>query len=222
MGYYDVYRTPDTPSGDVVYDHYIVRVPRISEITRAIEGALVFLSYLTTWTQFGDMPAREVSWLIKEMINGARKVEFLIGMPIPVWTTPLADNLILADGRTVQRDDYPELWEVTPASMRTATTITVPDLRERFLIASGAGLVENTVGGSSTHTLSVNEMPSHTHTETYPSFNIDLEAPGVPDVLGAGNPPLPQPTGSAGGNQPHNNMPPYYVMTYAIIGRLTN
>lgn len=80
----------------------------------------------------------------------------------------------------------------------------------------------------------------HQHTYNYPVINIDIEAPGVPDPLALGNPGLPALTSAAGspigftaatinqstatnqstgGNQPHENMPPYYALRYAIIVR---
>lgn len=81
----------------------------------------------------------------------------------------------------------------------------------------------------------------HGHTTSYPSVGIDLEGAGVPDVTGLGNPPLQIGTADAaivtvnsssvaidnetvtvdpfGGDEAHENMPPYITMQYVMIAR---
>ena len=112
----------------------------------------------------------------------------------------------------------------------TGDLILTPDLRGKFILGNG-GTGDNKAlhnnGGEETHTLTVAEMPSHNHnmlfhmnkwgtsngrgkqnthfgtidngtldtwTNTHPSFVMD----------------------NSGSSQPHNNMPPYYVLTYII------
>jgi microcystin-dependent protein len=41
-----------------------------------------------------------------------------------------------------------------------------PDLRDRFIIGAGSSYSVGATGGSSSHTLTISEMPSHTHTAT--------------------------------------------------------
>ncbi len=38
-----------------------------------------------------------------------------------------------------------------------------PDLRNRFITGAGSGYAVGATGGEATHTLTINEMPSHTH-----------------------------------------------------------
>jgi microcystin-dependent protein len=60
-------------------------------------------------------------------------------------------------------------------------------------------------------------MPSHFHLYTPPIPNVDLEAPGVPDITAAGVSPTTTGTGGAGGDQAHNNMQPSYVIIWGVI-----
>lgn len=95
-------------------------------------------------------------------------------------------------------------------------------IKDRFLLASGDIYSNNATGGSSTHTLTVNEIPSHKH---YVGNSEDgkfwyLGKPGgvaqdtSQGVLFSGsngrNTTLE--TVEIGGGQPHNNMPPYLVV----------
>lgn len=104
-----------------------------------------------------------------------------------------------------------------------------PDLRGRFVLGagSGTGLTARTVGvvgGTETHTLSVDEMPSHNHNlnSNYKvlspaAYSRDLDNGRYNGVDNSGNALATLSafdTSLKGGNQPHNNMPPFYVLCY--------
>lgn len=213
--------TPDAPVAGVGFRHWVLRVPDIDIVRSAILGALYDLGRWSTWVQEGNMTENEVAWLIKDMIVGRLEMDFMIGTIVPVITDTLESNLLLADGQTVLRVDYPELWEKTPAALRTANDLTLPDLTDRFIIGSGVQFANLSIGGEVEHQLTVPELPPHAHGYTQYTFGIDIESVGVPDPTGVGNPRLPESTDQTGGGQPHNNMPPFYALKYAVIARLS-
>lgn len=78
----------------------------------------------------------------------------------------------------------------------------------RMLLGAGGGYTAGDTDGSATHTLTINEMPSHTHSFTQ-------ENTRGAGSLGAGNGDSSFSTvntSSTGGGAAHNNMPPYIVV----------
>ena len=93
-----------------------------------------------------------------------------------------------------------------------------------FGSAGGGSYSLGQVGGESAHTLSIAEMPQHGHTANGSSAVPDSgTAAGKFWAAGAGAYASAADTalsgsalGSAGGNQPHDNMPPYGVLNFCI------
>ena len=91
-------------------------------------------------------------------------------------------------------------------------------IQDRFLLAAGSSYSAGSTGGEAQHTLTVEEMPSHTHTGSY-NENIMLDtgkvnAWGSPIKTTGTSEYTAQPgqLSNIGGNQPHNNMPPYLAV----------
>lgn len=87
-------------------------------------------------------------------------------------------------------------------------------IEDRFLLGASSAYVAGTTGGETSHILTVDEMPSHSHTFLRHQFDRNDGDNGT-DVYGANNKTLPQvnaTTDAAGGGQAHNNMPPYLVV----------
>lgn len=88
-------------------------------------------------------------------------------------------------------------------------------IKDRFLLLAGDTYKGGQTGGEATHKLTINEMPYHNHNilwcnsqtfgNTYAravsSKDGDLNHAVTPDTIKY-----------AGGDQPHNNMPPYIVV----------
>lgn len=92
-----------------------------------------------------------------------------------------------------------------------------PDLRDKFVLGAGTTHTVGDSGGEETCTLTVEEMPEHSHVfgmtadpkkvqESGSIFNASLIYNSKDDTA----------ISKTGGSQPHNNMPPYYALCYII------
>ncbi|ARU60748.1 phage tail protein [Tumebacillus avium] len=105
------------------------------------------------------------------------------------------------------------------------TTFALPDYRGRVPIHVSPTIPLGTSQGEAAHTLTVNEMPQHTHQVSAASANAADPSPsgGVWSSQLNGYSPAAQlvamdveAIGVTGGSQPHENMQPYLVLNYAI------
>jgi microcystin-dependent protein len=97
-----------------------------------------------------------------------------------------------------------------------------PDLRGRFILGTGPGpgltnRVLNQKGGAENHTLTLGEMPKHTHGLRVWHANFKhkgsaTEGSTKDDSDGA----FTLTTHPTGESKPHNNMSPFYVLTYIM------
>lgn len=87
-------------------------------------------------------------------------------------------------------------------------------ITNRFLYAVPSSSAAKELGGENSHTLTVNEMPSHSHTiwgragsEQWALGDIWFRAAGD----GSSNEGRTTATYNSGGGRPHNNMPQYFT-----------
>ena len=103
----------------------------------------------------------------------------------------------------------------------------LPDQRGRTPIHVGSGHTLGEKGGEQAHTLSIAELPTHTHILNGTSNNA-VNTPSNNTVLGKSNPQAvyggpsnlqsmaPQSIGTVGGSQAHLNMQPFLALTFCI------
>lgn len=173
-------------------------------------GAFGELLDESRWYQFGDMAIGDVVQAFQAAFDDMGQCS-MIGQIVIFSTLTLPDNVLLCDGSQFDPLLFPRLYDHLQSD-------TLPDLRDRFILGYGNNLPGD-IGGEETHTLNIPEMPEHWHSYTPPMFNVDVEPPaGAPDLLAAGVG-VSTPTGSSGGGQPHNNMPPYHVIVFGIVAK---
>ncbi len=105
------------------------------------------------------------------------------------------------------------------------STFALPDLRGRLPMHQGNGFILAETGGAEEITLTVNQIPAHSHpligTNTVANDSIPLLAAqaGTFDPYqsaGASAPMAAQSIASTGGSQPHSNMQPYLCVNFII------
>ena len=107
------------------------------------------------------------------------------------------------------------------------STFALPDLRGRIPIHQGNGFILAETGGAEEITLTVNQIPAHSHpllasesaaTSNSPQNNLPAE--GTNRVFRAPGATLsalaPQAIGPVGGSQPHTNFQPYLCIDFII------
>lgn len=103
--------------------------------------------------------------------------------------------------------DIPSGWALCDGTGGT------PDLRDKFVVGAGGSYAPGDTGGEVSHTLTVNEIPSHNHDlTTYAS----LGSGAPPAVLGVWVQTQAANTGNTGGGAAHENRPPYYALAFIM------
>jgi microcystin-dependent protein len=104
----------------------------------------------------------------------------------------------------------------------------LPDLRGRTPIKDGAGHTLGERGGETAHTLSISELPTHTHVVNL-SDNPGTPGIGTNNMLSNSgderrftstesnlNAMYTQTVGNTGGSQAHQNMQPYLTLSFCV------
>lgn len=106
---------------------------------------------------------------------------------------------------------YMSTESTSPASLFGGTW---EQIKDKFLLSAGSTYSAGSTGGESTHTLTVNEMPSHSH-QAYsvvllrPNGDGNIQSASSNSFWNGGGM---DNTTAQGGGSAHNNMPPYLTV----------
>jgi microcystin-dependent protein len=174
------------------------------KVTIAVTGKVASAQQADTATKLET--ARNINGVA---FDGTKDIAITTGVPvgfIGLWSGSI--------------NTIPENWVLCNGENNT------PDLRDRFVLGAGKSYSVGTAGGEPTHTLTVDEMPSHNHPigwyQASGSRDDGSTAGGggvVTEKIDEG-----WNNGSSGdikvevngGSQAHNNMPPYYALAYVM------
>jgi microcystin-dependent protein len=136
---------------------------------------------------------------------------------------------MFCEGQLLPISEYETLFNLigTTYGGDGQSTFALPDLRGRVPLHFGNGFTLAETGGVETVTLTVSQIPAHSHaflgtsspaTATGPNGNVLAESSlltmfqsGAPTIaMAAGT------TSSIGGNQPHDNFQPYLCVDFII------
>ena len=155
-----------------------------------------------------------------------------IGSIVAFASDTIPNGWLLCDGSVVSRTTYSELFNAIGLNYvedgvewLDEERFPLPNVKGKTVVGKDSTDTDfNTLGktaGEKTHTLTVDEMPSHTH-----ELIVDKQQGGVNAAL--------QPTwgtaysstdsgsiSNTGGDQPHNNLQPYLVTNFIIKAKNT-
>ena len=121
----------------------------------------------------------------------------------------LSDSSLFVTGMIMMYNgsSAPSGWAICNGSNGT------PDLRDRFIVGTGSSYSLGNTGGANSVTLTVNQIPSHTHNLLF----------GIGSFGGSSGAQTPRDTGTTsgrisntGGGQSHENRPPYYALMFIM------
>ncbi len=222
----------ESGTGQEVYDAaYAER--KLVICSDADEGAI-------PWGEFTPLSGKTNVELRRDLDTASYRIS-LLNNPVGgiiIWPggdgEAIPDGYLLCNGGEYKQSDYSSLYKVignvynsaidylgNPQSTQSGY-FRVPDLRGRFIVGQIPGdesLEGNfgdkgSVGGAKEHILTVDEMPRHTHSITIYTKSADDGGSRNKEIGGSSA--NTYTSSSAGGDNPHNNLPPYYVLSYII------
>ena len=134
---------------------------------------------------------------VQKTIDSTSAIQSLVDAVVPVGS-------IMMWGGSVA--NIPSRWKLCDGQNST------PDLRGKFVLGAGGSYSVGAFGGEETHTLTINEMPSHTHMLSDYLQWAGTNGPAWDGTRGITT----KETSAVGGNGAHNNMPPYYALCYIM------
>lgn len=105
-----------------------------------------------------------------------------IGSVLPYSAASISDsNYVIANGQAISRTTYAAYFALVGTAYGTGngtTTFNVPNLQQRVPVGVGAGYTIGSTGGAATHTLTLSEVPTHSHIVGDPGHVHPINDPG--------------------------------------------
>ena len=157
-----------------------------------------------------------LSWVDKGNTIPVGTIQMYVGNTAPAgW--------LICDGTSISSTNYPALYSVLGGT--GSGSISLPNFKGRFPLGQKYPVSPGqtpyqlkSTGGEEEVTLTTSQIPSHTHgvTITYREGSENGNGNDYSDLGGGDGNSKSYTSGSTGGGQAHNNMPPYYVVNFII------
>lgn len=176
--------------------------------------------------------------VLEEVKNIAQAIRTDLAKAIPVGTVAMfgadrdPEGWLRCDGRVLQRSAYPALFSAigTTYGSTNSGDFRIPDIRERSVVGTGTKYGPGDKGGNTLLTLSIAQIPAHTHEigeSSDPSKRFQARTSNQDIGIGSSGYTYLTSTGTssserspiaapAGGSQPIDLRDPYFGLPYII------